>query len=129
MFSGARLYDSRTVTRTGAGPSFFLSLSFLLSYPSSYSAPATLSPTSMAILRRFLRCQVPLLLRRIVRVYAGFYRAFKTGLVVRLFASRSSCGREAIRVDISAECGARSTYKGRLRRIYDVSCTSYLLAN
>lgn len=93
MFSGARLYDSCVVTRTGDG-AFSLSrhfLSFSLSYPSSYPSRDIKTDLDGDFTAFFLRCQVPLLLWDIiVRVCGILGHAFRT---VRLFASRGSCGR------------------------------------
>lgn len=115
MFSGARLYDSCVVTRTGAGTpcfslsrTFFLSLSLIPLPVPPARVPATLKPTSMAILRRFLRCQVPLLLWGVVRVCGilGWCVYLRHGA----FAARGSrYGRIFLRNVV------RSPYKGRLR--------------
>jgi len=90
----------------------FPSLSFFFSLIPLPIPPATLKPTSMAILRRFLRCQVPLLLWDIARICGILGHAFRT---VRLFASRGSCGRGNRYGRIFLRNVARSPYKGRLR--------------
>lgn len=121
---------SRSYTRRGGcwGPVRFFSLSLSLTFVPSHVSPnesalarSTFKPGSMAILRRFLRRQVPHgHVRARVRVHTHcnveFYSAFRTLFAPRRCEARGSGdGRCDTTRDISTGNVMRSPCDGRLR--------------